>query len=150
MLPEDLTRHSKLLFDSFAAATGKVLLEEKFTTEELAFKLYEAPFVLLSHNTQPDPIFNYANKTAQRLWEMDWEQFTRLPSRRSAEPVAEAERQAMLEEAKTKGFISNYNGIRISSTGKRFIIKNATLWNIYDEANMYCGQAATFNEWEFL
>ena len=150
MLSPEIISHSKLLYDSFASVTGRSLLEGQFTPEEIARQLYEAPFVLLSHGIQPEPIFNYANKTAQRLWEMDWQQFTQLPSRLSAEPVAVAERQAMLEEAKRKGYISDYNGVRISSTGRRFIIKDAILWNIYDSASTYHGQAATFKEWEFL
>jgi hypothetical protein len=150
MLSPEIISHSKLLYDSFASVTGRSLLEGQFTPEEIARQLYEAPFVLLSHGIQPEPIFNYANKTAQRLWEMDWQQFTQLPSRLSAEPVAVAERQAMLEEAKRKGYISDYNGVRISSTGRRFIIKDAILWNIYDSAGTYQGQAATFKEWEFL
>lgn len=142
--------HSRLLADSFQQVTGQVLLPGNDTPEALAQALYSAPFVLLSHGTQPDPVFNYANQTAQQLWEMPWEDFTQLPSRLSAEPVAVAERQAMLEDAKQKGFISNYNGVRISKTGKRFCIKNAILWNIYDATGTYHGQAATFKEWEFL
>ncbi|MDQ4141934.1 MAG: MEKHLA domain-containing protein [Bacteroidota bacterium] len=145
-----IIQHSTLLADSFKRVTGQVLVEGNFTPEELAQKLYQAPFVLLSHGTQPDPIFNYANQTAQRLWEMTWEDFTQLPSRLSAEPVAVAERQVMLEEARQKGFISNYNGVRISSTGKRFIIKDAILWNIYEANGTYQGQAATFKKWKFL
>ncbi|RDC61806.1 MEKHLA domain-containing protein [Adhaeribacter pallidiroseus] len=145
-----ILQHSVLLAESFKRATGQVLLTGDFTPEKLAPQLYQAPFVLLSHGTQTDPVFNYANQTAQQLWEMSWQAFTQLPSRLSAEPVAVAERQAMLEEARQKGFISNYNGVRISSTGKRFIIKNAILWNIYDSTGTYHGQAATFKEWEFL
>jgi hypothetical protein len=150
MLSEEIIRHSKLLSDSFASVTGKSLLAGEYSPDAFARQLYEAPFVLLSHGTQPDPIFNYANLTAQRLWEMDWQQFTKLPSRLSAEPVAVAEREAMLAEAKRKGYISDYNGVRISSTGRRFIIKDAILWNIYDSAGIYQGQAATFKEWEYL
>jgi len=150
MLSPEIIAHSKLLADSFNSVTGKSLLEDEYSPEELADQLYQAPFVLLSHGTQPDPIFNYANQTAQRLWEMDWPQFTQLPSRLSAEPVAVAERAAMLAEAKRKGYISDYNGVRISSTGKRFIIKDAILWNIYDKSGTYQGQAATFKDWQFL
>ncbi|PSR54732.1 MEKHLA domain-containing protein [Adhaeribacter arboris] len=145
-----LIQHSALLAHSFKRVTGQTLLKGRFTAEELAQNLYAAPFVLLSHGTQPDPLFNYANQMAQHLWEMSWSDFTQLPSRLSAEPVAVAERQAMLEEARQKGFISNYNGVRISSTGKRFIIKKAILWNMYDGTGTYQGQAATFKEWEFL
>jgi hypothetical protein len=147
---EDIVRHSTLLATSFTRITGQQLLEQDLKEQELAEALYQAPFVLLSHGTQPDPVFNYANRTAQRLWEMEWAQFTALPSRFSAEPVAMAERQALMEEARQKGYISNYTGVRISSTGKRFIIKNALLWNIYDDQQTYRGQAAVFKEWEFL
>ncbi|QNF35680.1 MEKHLA domain-containing protein [Adhaeribacter swui] len=145
-----IVQHSLLLAESFRKVTGQFLLPGDLSPEALAQNLYQAPFVLLSHGTQADPVFNYANQTAQNLWEMPWSDFTQLPSRLSAEPIAVAERQAMLEEAKQKGFISNYNGVRISSTGKRFIIKNAILWNIHDAAGTYQGQAATFKEWEFL
>lgn len=150
LLTDFIVQHSLLLTDSFRKATGQTLIAGDFTSQELANTLYQAPFVLLSHGTQADPIFNYANKTAQHLWEMPLSDFTQLPSRLSAEPIAVAERQAMLNEAKQKGYISNYNGVRVSRTGKRFIIKNAILWNIYNAADTYQGQAATFKEWEFL
>lgn len=150
MLTEEISRHSKLLHNSFTNFIGRPLLETSGAEEELAKALYQAPFVVLSHDTQEDPVFNYANQTAQKLWELDWEQFTRLPSRLSAEPVAVAERHAMLEEARRNGFISNYQGVRISRTGKRFLIKKAILWNVYDGQGIYRGQAAMFRDWEFL
>ena len=152
MLSNQLIKHSYLLYTSFQKATGKQLIniDSSKTERELAEALYTAPFVVVSHGIQADPIFNYANLTAQQLWELSWKQFTQMPSRLSAETISQAERQAMLEEARKKGFISNYQGIRISSTGKRFIIQNATLWNIYDAQENYQGQAATFNLWRFI
>ncbi|CAN5754523.1 MEKHLA domain-containing protein [soil metagenome] len=150
LLSEDIIRHSTLLATSFTQVTGQRLLEEDLSGAALAEALYQAPFVLLSHGTQPDPVFNYANRTAQRLWEMDWERFTSLPSRFSAEPVAMAERQALMEEARQKGFLSDYSGVRISSTGRRFLIQNAILWNVHDQEGAYRGQAAIFKDWKFL
>ena len=32
-------------------------------------ELYDHPWALLCHGTEPDPLFVYANLTAQRLWE---------------------------------------------------------------------------------
>lgn len=150
MLTAEIIQHSRLLFHSFEKATGKRLIHLNASGADLADALYTAPFVLLSHGTEADPVFNYANLTAQKLWELNWGNFTRMPSRLSAEKVSQAERQAMLEEAKNKEFISNYKGVRISSTGRRFIIKEALLWNMYDEQENYRGQAATFSQWEFL
>jgi hypothetical protein len=48
------------------------------------------------------------------------------------------------------GFINDYQGVRISKTGKRFQIRNAIVWNLTDSAGIYQGQAACFADWEFL
>jgi hypothetical protein len=107
-------------------------------------------FVLLSHNTELDPIFNYANLKAQELFEMDWEAITNMPSRFSAEPMEQSERNLFLEKTIRNGYVENYNGIRISRTGKRFWIKDAIIWNLVDEHQIYKGQAALFSNWEFI
>jgi hypothetical protein len=80
---------------------------------------------------------------------MDWAEFTQLPSKLSAEPVNQAERQRLLSEVTTKGYIDNYQGVRINKTGQRFLIKNAVVWNLVDETG-YQGQAACFADWKFL
>ncbi|MGZ8136873.1 MAG: MEKHLA domain-containing protein [Methylococcaceae bacterium] len=56
----------------------------------------------------------------------------------------------MLAEVTDKGYIANYQGVRISGTGKRFLIKNAVVWNLRDKDQYYKGQAACFDEWTFL
>ena len=89
-------------------------------------------------------------KTAQNLWEMNWQQFTKTPSRLSAEPVNREERARMLQQASTKGYINDYRGVRISSTGKHFLIEKAIVWNLANSEGEYCGQAATFSQWSFL
>lgn len=47
---------------------------------------------IVSHGTETDPVFWFANRAAQGLWEMDWARFTRTPSRLSAEPDERATR----------------------------------------------------------
>ena len=116
---------------------------------EFAQALFEAPFVLVSHGTQPDPIFNYGNRKALELWKLDWEDFTRMPSRKTAEQVVQQERDRLLAETAAKGF-SNYSGIRISSTGKRFKIEDGIIWNVLDEQNQRCGQASVFCKYIFI
>ncbi len=56
----------------------------------------------------------------------------------------------MLEQAAKQGYINNYQGIRISSTGQRFSIEKAIIWNLTDESGQRCGQAATFADWKWL
>lgn len=129
---------------------GRDLLPGVSDPQALAKALFEAPFVLVSHGTQPDPILNYGNRTALRLWELAWPDFTRTPSRLTAEPVAREERARLLDEVTRNGFIANYAGVRISSTGHRFRIHQALVWNLLDEAGAYAGQAAMFAHWDFL
>jgi hypothetical protein len=97
-----------------------------------------------------DPVFNYANLKALELFELSWEDFTCLPSRLSAEPVNQAERDRLLAKVTKKGYIDDYEGVRISSSGKRFMIKNAVVWNLMDNNQCYKGQAAWFDQWVFL
>ncbi|MBW4527367.1 MAG: MEKHLA domain-containing protein [Phormidium tanganyikae FI6-MK23] len=135
--------HAQRLIKSFQHWTGKSLIE-------MPEVLFEAPFVVVSHGMEPDPIFNYGNQQALTLWEMDWETFTRTPSRKSAEPVSQEERSRLLAQAKIQGYINDYRGVRISSTGKRFWIEDVILWTVLDEINQPCGQAATFLRWTFI
>lgn len=141
--------HARLLNSSYRRLLGKALIPGIDSDEQFAGALFCAPFAVVSHNTAADPVFNYANLTALRLFAMDWDEFTSLPSKLSAEPVNQAERQRLLAEVTTKGYIDNYQGVRIAKTGQRFMIKNAVVWNLIDEAG-YQGQAACFAEWEFL
>ena len=99
---------------------------------------------------EPDPVFNFGNKTALDLFEMTWDEFTQLPSRMSAEPMHRAEREALLREVHEQGYSTGYQGIRISKSGKRFRIEDTTVWNMYDEQGQHCGQAATYARWTYL
>ncbi|MDD5112962.1 MAG: MEKHLA domain-containing protein [Methylobacter sp.] len=141
--------HADMLNSSYRRLLGKDLIADVGNDEQFASALFYAPFAVVSHNTAAEPIFNYANLTALRLFAMDWDEFIQLPSKLSAEPVNQAERQRLLAEVTAKGYINNYQGVRIAKTGQRFLIKNAVVWNLVDDAG-YQGQAACFAEWEFL
>ena len=110
---------------------------------EAAKWLYEAaPFGVLAHNNAPDPLFVYGNKAAQRLFEYESDELTTLPSRLSAEAPDREERQHLLEQVESRGFITGYRGIRISKSGRRFRIENATVWQLLDTDGKCHGQAA--------
>jgi hypothetical protein len=145
-----LIKHILDIRNSYRQLLFKDLLPDIQSDEQFARQLFYAPFALVSHDTASDPIFNYANLKALELFELNWEDFIRLPSRMSAEPVNQAERESLLAEVTENGYINHYEGVRISSTGKRFLIKNAVVWNLLDNKHHYKGQAAWFNEWVFL
>jgi hypothetical protein len=136
--------------DSLQRLTGKQFTDFGLNRNNLAESVYHAPFVIVSHNTDPDPIFNYANLTAQKLFEMNWAEFTLLPSRLSAEVPNQEERAKLLKVVTTQGFIDNYAGIRISKNQRRFQIQDVLVWNLFNAENQYYGQAAFYQHWQFL
>ena len=139
----------RLLSGSYARLTGKKLIPEEAIPGDAAAQarwLYgEAPFCVLAHNTEADPVFVYANRAAQICFEYGWDEITCLPSRLSAEAPDRAERQFLLEAVRRDGFIGNYCGQRIARSGRRFWIENATVWQLIDEAGTLHGQAAMFH-----
>lgn len=140
--------HAALMAESFLRLTGRDLAP--VGSGGLARALWEAPFALVSHGTEADPVFNYGNRTALELFEMSWPEFTALPSRKSAEPVHRDERQRLMETVAKRGFISDYRGIRVSKNGRRFYIEQAVVWNLIDAHGTIRGQAAMFSDWKFL
>ena len=118
--------------------------------EDQAEALFAAPFVVVSHGTEPDPILNYGNRAALDLWEMPWERLTRMPSRETAEPVNQEERASMLRLVEQQGYYDRYRGVRISATGRRFLVEEALVWTVVDERGGRIGQAATFSRWTRL
>jgi hypothetical protein len=141
---------SQILLNSYEKLLKKPLMERKGDLLEQAEALFLAPFVVVSHGTESDPVLNYGNQMALKLWETSWEDFIRTPSRLTAEPINREERERMLALAAQQGFIDDYRGIRISKTGHRFSIEGAIVWNLANSQDCACGQAATFSQWTFL
>jgi hypothetical protein len=141
---------TQILAHSLKHWTGRELLPGDFSPAEFAEKVFHAPFVLVSHGTEADPVLNYGNAAALALWEMSWAELTRTPSRLTAETPNREERARLLAAVTARGFIDDYSGVRISKIGRRFNISRATVWNLISENGRPCGQAAMFREWEFL
>jgi MEKHLA domain len=140
----------EILLASYRQLLGRELMECSGSRLEKSQLLYAAPFVVVSHGTESDPVLNYGNQVALDLWEMDWTKFTQTPSRSTAEPVNQATRELMMAQVLQQGFIDNYRGVRISSSGRRFEIDRAIIWNLTDLQGQPCGQAATFADWRYL
>jgi hypothetical protein len=142
--------HTQILARSLKHWTGRELLPGVSELAELAQKVFEARFVVVSHGTEADPVLNYGNRAALALWEMSWEELTRTPSRLTAEAPNREERARLLEAVTRRGFIDNYSGVRITKSGRRFRISRATVWNLLMADGKPCGQAAMFDRWEFI
>ena len=145
-----LIEHVALLCGSYRHWTGTYLLPPELAAAEAVRALHAAPFAVVSHGVQADPVFNYGNSQALELFEMTWEEFTALPSRLSAEPGAQDARRRLLAEVSEQGYSDNYTGVRISKTGRRFLIQDATVWSLIDADGVYRGQAAVIRAWRTL
>jgi hypothetical protein len=141
---------TQIILDSYQKIVKNELIVRENNPIDETKVLYHAPFVVVSHDTQTDPILNYGNEIALNLWEMSWDIFIKTPSRLTAEPMNRQDREEMLKLVNARGFIDNYRGVRISSKGKRFYIDRAIVWNLVTPENELCGQAAAFSEWSFI
>ncbi len=143
----DARRKIARIATSYEALAGHPLVEPG---DDVASALWSAPAAIVAHGTEPDPVFFFGNETALRLFEMSFAAFTQLPSRLSAEPLQREERARLLGRVAQSGLITDYAGIRISATGRRFQIANCAVWNLTDEAGRPAGQAACFSDWTML
>jgi hypothetical protein len=139
---------AELLAGSHLRLVGSPLAEPGQSPAALARWLYEeAPFGLLAHENGPDPRFIYANQTAQECFEYDWREITGLPSRLSAAPEGQENREKLVAEVEAHGFVEGYRGLRVAKSGRRFWVERLTMWNLVDKDGVRHGQAAVFPAW---
>jgi len=137
-----------LLASSYSRLVGAPLVPFEHDNQYAARWLYEeAPFCVLAHNTDRDPIFIYGNKAAQACFEYTWDELTSLRSRLSAEEPNREERQCLLDAVKRHGFATDYRGLRIAKSGRRFWIENVTVWQLIDRCGFLHGQGAVYRQW---
>lgn len=149
-LEHDWPAHVQVLLNSFQTRLGRELVALSGDPHEDARRLFEAEFVVVSHNAADDPILTFGNRTALDLWEIDIPTLLQTPSRLTAEPLHRDERAQLLERTARDGYVDDYRGIRVSTTGRRFQIEEAIVWNLEGVKGNYVGQAATFAHWTFL
>ncbi|OWW00392.1 MEKHLA domain-containing protein [Rhizobium sp. R693] len=133
-----------LLTGSFQRIVGKALVQPG---QGPGWLYREASCVVVAHNTDPDPRFIYANVAAQMRFEYTWEEFTKLPSRLSAEAPDRQARQLLLDAVERQGYIADCRGLRVTKSGKHFWMENGIVWQLLDERGRTRGQAAAFSNW---
>ena len=137
-----------LLAESYAKLVGEPLVPEGMSGDVAAAWLYEAPFGLLAQDTSPDPLFTYANLSAQQRFGYSWDEFVGLPSRLSAAGgQARERRERFMDTVRRQGYADNYRGPRIAKSGRRFWIQETTVWNLVNSRSALFGQAALIRSW---
>ncbi|MCK9926949.1 MEKHLA domain-containing protein [Frankia sp. Mgl5] len=151
--PYDST-FAELLTDSYQRLLGEPMLPGgdpaggDATGGDAARWLYDAaPFGLLAHDASTDPLFVYANRTAQQRFEYTWDEFVGMPSRLSARPAGRDERRRLMDGVLLRGYASDCRGERTARSGRRFWIEDTTIWNLLDREGVLHGQAALIRGW---
>jgi hypothetical protein len=147
-----LDERLRIIVESYQRLTGKPLLGTDAylppcrgdDAAALGAAMWNASRAIVAHGTEADPVFFYGNRLALDLFEMTFEEFTRLPSRLSAEPLVQEAREKLLEKVAQQGYVDNYSGLRIAKNGRRFMIADCTVWNLVDASGVVHGQAAVF------
>lgn len=131
------------MLSSFERVAGRKLAAS-------ADDLWHNPAAVVAHGGEDDPLFFYGNACALTLFKMGADKFVGMPSRQSAEPEHRDERAAMLAKLDEEDVVTDYSGVRIAADGSRFRINDAVIWNVRDEQGDLVGQAAWFEDMDFL
>ena len=132
-----------LLLSTYALLLGKPLAES-------ADDLWHTPAAIVAHGTEDEPLFCYANACALTLFKMRAGDFIGTPSHQSAEPEHRDQRAAMFARLEADDVVTGYSGVRIAADGSRFRINDAVIWNLRDRHGKLHGQAAWFEDMDFL
>ena len=136
---------------SFAHVTGRDLLAEAgIDAAAPGMSAWRGRFALLTHRGDQDAMLNYGNRFGLDLWECSWDQFTQTPSTATAPEGDVEERTQMMEAVARNGFVSGYEGRRISRSGRLFLIRNVTVWRLAEPSGTSFGVAAFFRDYQLL
>jgi hypothetical protein len=136
---------------SFAHVTGRDLFTEAgLDAAAPGQSAWDGQFALLTHRGDAEATLNYGNRFALRLWELDWDRFIRTPSSATAPADDVQERTQMMDQVVRNGFVSGYEGRRISRSGRLFLIRNVTVWRLAETSGDSFGVAAFFRDYRTL
>ena len=159
----DILTHIRLVDNSLRLWTGKGVLERMGMTTVDADQRddqngdYEQVYlndryVLITHGTEDDPIYNFANRAALAAFWRPWDDMVRLPSSQSVvlRSVDASKRIELMKSVTDNNYVENATGIRVRDDGKFIQLVDAVVWNIVDDDDdrTYIGQAAFFDRYQ--
>lgn len=151
----DITSHVTLLHDSLQKLTGRGICERMGISEDVLQSSNDTyndiclddRFVLISHGTEEDPIYNFANLAGLEAFVRTWEELIKIPSRQSVvfQTVDEELRIELIKSVTNDGYVEGASGTRVRGDDKFIRLVDAVVWNLYDSNGVYSGQAALFD-----
>ncbi|NQS85537.1 MEKHLA domain-containing protein [Pantoea allii] len=130
--------------ERYRALTGRGLYCPDEHVDRYLWLHEHAPYSILAHSSEADPVFVYANRCALSCFKYSLEEMLQLPSRLSAGPSDREARQHLLDIVKRDGIATGYSGPRVDKQGKSFIIYEGEVWQSDRDAEAGWGQAALF------
>ena len=134
---EKINKFLEFAEQSFNKYTDKLLPLEK--NKDLLSSFDECLLPIASHDT--NGFFNYLNKAALSLFKVTKDQVIGRSTTMTAPKSEQKQRNELLNQVNSHGFIDNYKGIRVTSDGELFQIEDATIWNVVDKNSHKMGQA---------
>jgi len=131
-----------VILDTHRRLLGRELILRSGDAAEDARRLFDLPQAVLAHDTAPRPLLDWANFAAARAFDATPETLLGRPSADTAPADATADRRALFDVLARQGFVTGYSGVRVSVTGRRFIIEDVTVFALVDEAGRPAGHAA--------
>jgi hypothetical protein len=150
---QNLENHIRLLDQSLEKSRGNGMfqwIQTKLLPEDEPVTTIQqlnanARFGVLSHGTQPDPIFNYGNMASLELFEQNIEDLCQTPSRYSTVPELMDDRSDLIQDIEIKGYGCIKNAIRVSAKGNLFLISQILVWTVFDDDDNRIGLAAIYD-----
>ena len=131
---QDLSRHVSILDKSLNDLTSRGLYERMGIDPLEGYQAIcqNEKFVLISHNTEDDPIYNFGNVACLRAFVRSWEELCITPSRESVvvRSVDEKLRNELMSKVTSDGFVEGATGIRVTGDGKFIRLIDAVVSNI--------------------
>ena len=134
---EKINKFLEFAEQSFNKYTDKLLPLEK--NKDLLSSFDECVLPIASHDS--NGFFNYLNKAALSLFKVTKDQVIGRSTTMTAPKSEQKQRNELLNQVNSHGFIDNYKGIRVTSDGELFQIEDATIWNVVDKNSHKMGQA---------
>ena len=134
---EKINKFLEFAQQSFTKHTNKLLPLEK--NRDLISSFDECLLPIASHDI--NGFFNYLNKSALSLFKVTKDQVIGRSTTMTAPKSEQKQRNELLNQVNSNGFIDNYKGIRVTSDGELFQIEDATIWNVIDKNSHKIGQA---------
>lgn len=131
-----------LILDSFRHRLGRDLVERSGEAIEDARRLDELPLAVLAHDSSAQPRLDWVNRAAAEAFDATPSRLLGMLSAETAPADAAQDRGRLFEALEETGFVSGYSGIRISVSGRRFMIEDVTVLTLTDAAGRPAGHAA--------